>query len=54
MKNAMFALSLAAFTVGAEAQVTFVAGTERPVFSNYNPNDVAATLGPVVGGREAR
>jgi len=52
MKNAMFALSLAAFAVGAEAQVTFVAGTERPVFSNYNPNDVAATLGPVVGGRD--
>ena len=52
MKNAMFALALAAFAVGAEAQVTFVAGTERPVFSNYNPNDVAATLGPVVGGRE--
>ena len=52
MKNAMFALALAAFAVGAEAQVTFVAGTERPVFSNYNPNDVAATLGPVVGGRD--
>ena len=52
MKNAMFALALAAFAVGAEAQVTFVAGTERPVFSNYNPNGVAATLGPVVGGRE--
>ena len=52
MKNAMFALALAAFAGGAEAQVTFVAGTERPVFSNYNPNDVAATLGPVVGGRE--
>ena len=52
MKNAMFALALAAFAGGAEAQVTFVTGTERPVFSNYNPNDVAATLGPVVGGRD--
>jgi len=52
MKNAILALALASFAVGAEAQVTFVDGTERPVFTNYNPNGVAGTLGPVVGGRE--
>src|SRR6478735_11367858 len=52
MNKAIFALALATFAMGAGAQVTFVDGTERPVFANYNPNGVAATLGPVVGGRE--
>ena len=52
MKREILAAALAAVAVGAEAQVTFVDGTERPVFANYNPNGVAATLGPVVGGRE--
>jgi hypothetical protein len=52
MNKAILALSLATFAAGAGAQVTFVDGTERPVFVNYNPNGVAATLGPVVGGRE--
>lgn len=52
MKRAIFAFALATVAVGAEAQVTFVDGTERPAFVNYNPNGVAATLGPVVGGRE--
>jgi len=52
MKILLSALSLAACAAGAQAQVTFVDGTERPVFVNYNPNGVAGTLGPVVGGRE--
>src|SRR6187455_1628714 len=52
MKKAFFTPALIALAAGAEAQVTFVDGTERPVFVNYNPNGVAATLGPVVGGRE--
>ena len=52
MKNALLAFALATVAVGAGAQVTFVDGTERPVFSNYNPNGAAGTLGPVVGGRE--
>ena len=51
MKMLLAALALAA-CAGAHAQVTFVDGTERPVFANYNPNGVAGTLGPVVGGRE--
>lgn len=38
--------------MGVQAQVTFVDGTERPVFVNYNPNGAAGTLGPIVGGRE--
>ena len=52
MNKAIFALALATFAASAGAQVTFVDGTGRPVFLNYNPNGVAATLGPVVGGRE--
>ena len=52
MKILLSALALAACAAGAQAQVTFVDGTERPVFVNYNPNGVAGTLGPVVGGRE--
>jgi len=52
MSKAISALALATFAMSAGAQVTFVDGTERPVFANYNPNGVAATLGPVVGGRE--
>src|SRR6187399_1826005 len=52
MSKAISALALAMFAMSAGAQVTFVDGTERPVFANYNPNGVAATLGPVVGGRE--
>ena len=52
MKIVLSALALAACAAGAHAQVTFVDGTERPVFTNYNPNGAAGTLGPVVGGRE--
>ena len=52
MNKAISALALATFAMSAGAQVTVVDGTERPVFANYNPNGVAATLGPVVGGRE--
>ncbi len=52
MKKPLLALALAAVAAGAQAQVTFVDGTERPVFLNYNPNGAAGTLGPVVGGRE--
>ena len=52
MSKAISALALATFAMSAGAQVTFVDGTERPVFLNYNPNGVAGTLGPVVGGRE--
>ena len=52
MKILLSALALAACAAGAQAQVTFVDGTERPVFTNYNPNGAAGTLGPVVGGRE--
>jgi len=52
MKKVLSALALAGFAVLAQAQVTFVDGTERPVFANYNPNGAAGTLGPVVGGRE--
>jgi hypothetical protein len=43
---------LATFAALAQAQVSFVDGTERPVFVNYDPNGAAGTLGPVVGGRE--
>jgi hypothetical protein len=52
MKKVLTALALAALAVAAQAQVTFVDGTMRPVFANYDPNGVAGTLGPVVGGRE--
>jgi len=52
MSKPIFALALATLAMSAGAQVTFVDGTERPVFLNYNPNGVAGTLGPVVGGRE--
>ena len=52
MNKQIIALALATFAVGAGAQVTFVAGTERLYFLKYNANAVAATLGPVVGGRE--
>jgi hypothetical protein len=52
MKKVLWALALATPAVAAQAQVTFVDGTERAAFANYNPNGVAGTLGPVVGGRE--
>ena len=52
MKRVLSALALASFAVLAQAQVTFVDGTERPLFANYNPNGAAGTLGPIVGGRE--
>jgi hypothetical protein len=52
MKRVLSTLALATIAVAAQAQVTFVDGTERPVFVNYNPNGAAGTLGPVVGGRE--
>ncbi|MEO8035326.1 MAG: hypothetical protein ABI837_12900, partial [Acidobacteriota bacterium] len=52
MKKSLLALALAAVAVGAQAQVTFVDGTDRPAFAGYNPNGAAGTLGPVVGGRE--
>ena len=52
MKKALFALAAVALAGGAQAQVTFVDGTVRPAFVNYDPNGVAGTLGPVVGGRE--
>jgi len=52
MKRVLSAFALATIAVAAQAQVTFVDGTERPAFANYNPNGVAGTLGPVVGGRE--
>ena len=46
MKRVLSALSLATFAALAQAQVTFVDGTERPVFANYNPNGAAGTLRP--------
>ena len=52
MQKSLVTLALLALATGAEAQVTFVGGTDRTVFANYNPNGVAATFGPVVGGRE--
>src|SRR6186713_3444616 len=52
MQKALVTFAFVAVAAGAQAQVTFVDGTERSVFANYNPNGVAATLGPVVGGRE--
>ena len=52
MKRVLSALALATCAALAQAQVTFVDGTERSVFANYNPNGAAGTLGPVVGGRE--
>ena len=52
MKRVLSALALASCAALAQAQVTFVDGTERSVFANYNPNGAAGTLGPVVGGRE--
>jgi len=52
MKRVLSALALATFAAFAQAQVTFIDGTERPVFVNYDPNGAAGTLGPVVGGRE--
>ena len=52
MKRVLSTLALATIAVAAQAQVTFVDGTERPVFVNYNPNGAAGTLGPLVGGRE--
>jgi hypothetical protein len=52
MKRILSALALAACAAGAQAQVTFVDGTERAAFLNYTPNGTAANLGPVVGGRE--
>jgi len=52
MKRVLSALALATIAAAAQAQVTFVDGTERPVFTSYNPNGAAGTLGPVVGGRE--
>ncbi len=52
MKSTILALALATVAVGAQAQVTFAGGADRPVFLNYDPNGVAGTLGPVVGGRE--
>ena len=52
MNRVLSALALATFAALAQAQVTFVDGTERPVFVNYDPNGAAGTLGPVVGGRE--
>jgi len=52
MKKVFSVLALASFAALAQAQVTFVDGTERPVFANYNPTGQAGTLGPVVGGRE--
>ena len=52
MKRILSALALATIALVAQAQVTFVDGTQRPGFDNYNPNGAAGTLGPVVGGRE--
>jgi hypothetical protein len=52
MKKVFWALALATLAGATQAQVTFVDGTERPVFTNYNPDGAAGTLGPVVGGRE--
>jgi len=52
MNRVLSALALASFAIAAQAQVTFVDGTQVPVFLNYNPNGAAGTLGPVVGGRE--
>jgi hypothetical protein len=42
MKKALLTLALATFAVVAQSQVSFVDGTERPVFLNYNPNGAAA------------
>jgi hypothetical protein len=53
MNKQICAFALATFAAAAGAQVTFVGGTDRSDFLNYNPNAVAATLGPVVGGRES-
>ena len=52
MKRVLLAAALGALAMSVQAQVTFVDGTERPVFANYNPNGIAGTLGPIVGGRE--
>lgn len=53
MKRVLSAIALAALAVGAQAQVTFAGGTDRPSFAAYNPNGSAGTLGPgTVGGRE--
>jgi hypothetical protein len=48
MKKVLLTLALATFAVVAQSQVSFVDGTERPVFLKYNPNGAAGTLGPVV------
>ncbi|HSC64380.1 MAG TPA: hypothetical protein VLD35_12135, partial [Caldimonas sp.] len=52
MKRVLSAVALATVAVASQAQVTFVDGTERTAFANYNPNGIAGTLGPIVGGRE--
>ena len=52
MKKVLLSLVLATFAVVAQSQVTFAGGTDRTAFANYDPNGVAATLGPIVGGRE--
>jgi len=52
MQKVLLAAALGALAMSVQAQVTFVDGTERPVFANYNPNGAAGTLGPIVGGRE--
>jgi hypothetical protein len=51
MKQLLSALALTALATSAGAQVTFVGGTDRASFINYNPNGVAAGLAPT-GGKE--
>jgi hypothetical protein len=52
MKKILSTLVLATFAVVAQSQVSFVGGIDRTAFAAYNPNGIAGTLGPVVGGRE--
>ena len=53
MKTIFSAVVLAAFAVGAQAQVTFAGGNAHTEIFGYNPNGAAATFTPLpVGGRE--
>jgi hypothetical protein len=53
MKHVVSAIVLAAFAVGAQAQVTFSGGTDRTSLNGYNPNGSAGMFSPApVGGRE--
>jgi len=51
MKQLLSALALTALATSAGAQVTFLGGTDRLSFLNYNPTGAAAALAPT-GGKE--